>query len=66
MTSGIGPIAPTMTQPERELSLIYIGAFADPHNWSQADHLNGLKAVFAAGASARAKADRTSSDSGEA
>lgn len=45
-----------MTGAQVQLSLIYTGAFTDPKNWTQEDHLKGLEAVFAAGVRA---ADKT-------
>lgn len=44
-----------MTETEAQLSKIYVDAFADRTEWTQEDHLAGLKAVFVAGASVQAR-----------
>lgn len=44
-----------MTEAEIQVSLIYTSAFDNPREWTAQDHLNGLKAVFAAGAKAATK-----------
>lgn len=44
-----------MDEAALKLSGIYLGAFQDQNQWTQEDHLNGLKAVFQAGAAAANK-----------
>lgn len=57
-----------MTEAELQLSLIYMGAFRNPAEWTQPEHLDGLKRVWAAGATTRQKIDalQASADTGDA
>jgi hypothetical protein len=50
-----------VTETEAQLSAIYLDAFDDRTEWTQQDHLNGLKAVFVAGASAQARIEKVAS-----
>jgi hypothetical protein len=54
-----------VTEVEQQLSLIYTAAFKNPVEWTQEDHINGLKAVFAAGSKARDKADAQATQDAE-
>jgi hypothetical protein len=51
-----------MTKAESELSKVYLEAFTDRNEWTQEDHLNGLKAVFVAGASAQARLEQATTE----
>lgn len=46
-----------MNEADLQLSLVYMGAFTDPSNWTIEQHLAGLRAVWKSGADAQKKAD---------
>jgi hypothetical protein len=54
-----------MTEAELQLSLIYTEAFQNKMNWTPEDHVAGLKAVFAAGAAAKEKAEQARMNAGQ-
>lgn len=45
-----------MNDDDLHLAVIYTDAFTNRAEWTQEDHMKGLRAVFAAGAAAQSKA----------